>query len=30
LHQRQVVVLHYVADLPVNVIAAECGESVGP
>jgi RNA polymerase sigma-70 factor, ECF subfamily len=29
LHQRQVIVLHYVADLPVNVIAAECGLPVG-
>jgi RNA polymerase sigma-70 factor (ECF subfamily) len=29
LHQRQVVVLHYVADLPVHVIAAECGLPVG-
>jgi RNA polymerase sigma-70 factor, ECF subfamily len=29
LHQRQVIVLHYVADLPVSVIAAECGLPVG-
>ena len=29
LHQRQVIVLHYVADLPVNVIADECGLPVG-
>jgi RNA polymerase sigma-70 factor, ECF subfamily len=28
-HQRQVIVLHYLADLPVNVIADECGLSVG-
>jgi RNA polymerase sigma-70 factor, ECF subfamily len=29
LHERQVIVLHYVADLPVNVIADECGLPVG-
>lgn len=29
LHQRQVIVLHYLADLPVNVIADECGLPVG-
>jgi RNA polymerase sigma-70 factor, ECF subfamily len=28
-HERQVIVLHYVADLPVQVIARECGLSVG-
>lgn len=29
MHERQVVVLHYVADLPVDAIAAECGLPVG-
>jgi RNA polymerase sigma-70 factor, ECF subfamily len=29
LHERQVIVLHYVADLPVQVIARECGLPVG-
>ncbi len=29
IHERQVVVLHYVTDLPVNAIAAECGLPVG-
>lgn len=29
LHERQVIVLHYVADLPVHVIARESGLSVG-
>ncbi len=29
LHERQVIVLHYVADLPVHAIAAECGLPVG-
>jgi RNA polymerase sigma-70 factor, ECF subfamily len=28
-HERQVIVLHYVADLPVYAIARECGLSVG-
>lgn len=29
MYERQVVVLHYVADLPVDAIAAECGLPVG-
>jgi RNA polymerase sigma-70 factor, ECF subfamily len=29
LHERQVMVLHYVADLPVHAIARECGLPVG-
>jgi RNA polymerase sigma-70 factor, ECF subfamily len=29
LHERQVIVLHYVADLPVDAIAAECNLPVG-
>jgi RNA polymerase sigma-70 factor, ECF subfamily len=29
LHERQVIVMHYVADLPVHVIARECGLPVG-
>lgn len=29
LHERQVIVLHYVADLPVHAIAHECGLPVG-
>ena len=29
LHERQVIVLHYVADLPVHAIARECNLSVG-
>lgn len=29
MHERLVIVLHYVADLPVNLIAEECGLPVG-
>jgi RNA polymerase sigma-70 factor, ECF subfamily len=29
MHERQVIVLHYLADLPVDVIARECGLPVG-
>jgi RNA polymerase sigma-70 factor (ECF subfamily) len=29
LHERQIIVLHYIADLPVYRIAAECGLPVG-